>query len=266
MIKYYLNHLKNFILIVLITGLIFSCTPHKKLIYLQNKSKSLSEKDTVSIPKKINYRIKPNDNLYIKIVSLDPKSLDYTTSQVPSYGGNESYTFLAGYTVNDSGYIQLPIAGDIKVSSLTILEAKEKIQKSIGQYVINSTVVVKLLNFRVSVLGDVERPGTFYVYDNTINIFQAIALAGDLGPYGNSRKVKLIRVTDKGPEITALNLTDKRILYSDKYYLAPNDIIYIEPNTAAKTAGFARVPWELFISAITATLSVITTTLLILKY
>jgi len=267
MLKYHLTHLRNLVFIILTSGLIFSCTPNRKLIYLQNKEKSLAGADTTYVPKDAHYRIKPNDNIYIKIVSLDIKSMDYSSSQMAPYGGgSDSYSFLTGYSVNDSGYIQLPMAGNIKISSLTVTEAKEKIQKAIGQYVLNATIVVKLLNFRISVLGDVVRPGTFYVYDNSINIFQAIALAGDLGPYGNSRKVKLIRMTDKGPEVSVLDLTDKNILHSDKYYLSQNDIIYVEPNTAAKTAGFARVPWELFISAISATLSVITTTLLILKY
>ena len=266
MIKHYLNHFKNIVFILFITGLIFACTPHKKLIYLQNKATGVSQTDTAYVPKNINYKIRPNDNVYIKIVSLDPKSMEYAATQSTTYGSSEAYSFLNGYSVNDSGYIQLPIAGNIKISSLTVSEAKEKIQKAIDQYIINTTIVVKLLNFRISVLGDVVRPGTFYIYDNTINIFQAIALAGDMGPYGNSRKVKLIRMTDKGPEISELNLTDKKILYSDKYYLSSNDILYIEPNTSSKTAGFARVPWELFISAISATLSIISTTILILKF
>ena len=256
MIKHYLNHFKNLVFIVSVAALIFSCTSQKKLVYLQNKAKGLAVADTTQLPKNVNYRIKALDNLFIKVISIDPKSMEYSGVQTMA-GNTDTYFTLNGYTVNDSGYIQLPIAGNVKVTGLTIPEAKEKIQKSVDQYIVNSSISVKLLNFRISVLGDVIKAGTFYVYDNSINIFQALALAGDIGPFGNSRKIKLIRLTDKGPEISILNLTDRNILHSDKFYLAPNDIIYVEPNATSKTLGFIKVPWEIIISGISTTILLI---------
>lgn len=251
----------NFLFLSLLLFL-FNCTPSKKLVYLQDKSTKKGKVDSVYAISAKPFVIKPGCNLYIKIVSLDSKSMEYSTSQQQGYGA-EQYSYLTSYAVDDSGYVELPIAGNINVSNLTIDETKDKIQNAISQYIKNSTVLVKLTNFRISVLGEVLRPGSFYVYDNSINIFQALGLAGDRADYGNSRKIKLIRTENNIPVIYNLDLTDKNILYSDKFFLMPNDVIYVEPNKSSKTAGFVSVPWSLFISAISIATSVITLFILI---
>lgn len=252
----------NFLFLSLLLFL-FNCTPSKKLVYLQDKSTKKGKIDSIYAISAKPFVIKPGCNLYIKIVSLDSKSMDYSVSQQQGAGSSEQYSFLTSYPVDDSGYVELPIAGNINVSNLTIDETKDKIQNTISQYIKNATVLVKLTNFRISVLGEVLRPGSFYVYDNNINIFQALGLAGDRAEYGNSRKIKLIRTENNIPVIYNLDLTDKNILYSDKFFLMPNDVIYVEPNKTSKTTGIASVPWNLFISAISIATSVITLFILI---
>ncbi len=262
-----MNRYAQIVVNVLFLGLLLfliNCTPSKKLVYLQEKNINKNESDSVYTLLAIKpFAIKPGCNLFVKIVSLDIKSMEYNSGQQQNYGGNEQYSFLSSYLVDDSGFVGLPLVGNIYVNNLTLDETKDKIQSEVGKYVKNASVIVKLTNFRISILGDVKVPGTFYIYDNSINIFQAIGLAGDLADYGNSRKVKLIRTENNIPKVYNLDLTDKRILYSDKFYLLPNDVIYVEPNKASKTAGFVSVPWQLFISAISIATSVITLFILI---
>lgn len=258
MIIYRLQYFKIIFLIVFISGLLFSCTSTKKMIYLRKESKNITSSDTLQTIQEIQYKIRPKDNLYIRFVSLDEKAMEYSQgSQNYATTSTESSVFLTGFDVNDSGYVQIPLIGDIKVAGLTMRQAKDTLQKAIGEYILNASVVVKLTNFRITLLGEVASPGSYYVYANNINIFQALSLAGDMASYGNSRKVKLIRVIDNKPTMFNLNLTDKNILFSDKYFLQPDDIIYVEPNATAKTMGFVKVPWEILFSGISTTILII---------
>lgn len=253
--------LKNsrFLLLIGVLAYLTSCTPQKKLIYLQEKSQSESNK--VYNSKSPDYHLRPYDVLYIRVNSINAESFDFFNV---GQGMNNSYLFqsemgvyLNSYTINDSGFIKFPIVGDIAVSGLTLDEAQKKVQLSINDYLKDATTTVKLASYRVSIIGDVLKPGVYYFYQDKVNLLEAIAKAGDLTVYGNRLRVMLVRKTDKGDKVSFIDLTDRNLLNKEEFYLLPNDIIYVEPNKVAKSLGFATFPWSLMLSTISTVVAVI---------
>jgi len=250
------------LLILIVTFLTAtSCVSLKKVKYLQNAAE---QQDLNSLEfsneTEPNYRVQKGDNLYIDVNSLDPKNINpFESDQNMSYQTNsEMSVYLNSYMVSDSGYISFPIVGKVDVAGLTINEIKNKLQESINDFFQLTEVTVKLVNYKISLLGEVTRPGTYLVYQENINIFQAVSMAGDLMPYANREKIMIVRKSEKGSTIYRVNLLNTGILESPAYYLQPGDIIYVEPMNS-KNYAFTAFPYALIFSTIT-------TTLLILSY
>jgi polysaccharide export outer membrane protein len=132
------------------------------------------------------------------------------------------------------------------VKGLTVAEVKEQIQKTLNEYFKESNAVVKLVNFEVSVIGEVNNPGSFTVYRDQLNLFQAVGLAGGFKDFGNPKKVKLVRQTQNGSTLIVLDLSDNKVLESPYFYMQPNDIVYVEPLNA-KSWAYNRFPYETFL-------------------
>ncbi|MGF1584836.1 MAG: polysaccharide biosynthesis/export family protein [Bacteroidales bacterium] len=234
-----------------------SCTPQSRLSYMQTKH-SLGDELNVNIGE---YMLKPGDILHVRIMSSDQEAdaifnlEDNTRTVARNVAVGDPQMFLYGYSINARGEIQLPVIGTIKVSGLSIDSAHSLIQERAAEYIIDATVAVKIVNFSVTVLGEVRAPGTFYVYDHEFTVLGALGAAGDLTDYGN-RNIHLVRRTDDGLSFHRLDITDRRSVTSELYYLQPNDIIYVEP-LLAKRFGFATFPFGVFFSAITTTLLLI---------
>ena len=143
----------------------------------------------------------------------------------------------------------MPFAGNIYVKDLTVDEIQEKVQDIINEYLKETIVYVKLGVFNLTILGEVARPGQYQIYQSDINLFQAIALAGNATDFANKANIKIVHQTPKGSQIVRVNLNDADILSSPDYYLKPNDIIYVEP-LKTKQFGFTSVPYGTIISAI----------------
>jgi polysaccharide biosynthesis/export protein len=234
-----------------------SCTPQSRLSYMQNRH-SLGDELNVNIGE---YVLKPGDILHVRIMSSDQEAdaifnlEDNNRTVARNVAVGDPQMFLYGYSINARGEIQLPVIGTIKVSGLSIDSTHSLIQERAAEYIIDATVAVKIVNFSVTVLGEVRAPGTFYVYDHEFTILGALGAAGDLTDYGN-RNIHLVRRTDDGLNFHRLDITDRRSVTSELYYLQPNDIIYVEP-LLAKRFGFATFPFGVFFSAITTTLLLI---------
>lgn len=248
-------------MLIIVVSMLTSCVPQKKLLYLQNE-KMLSDSAFMSIEypnaRTFDYKVQPGDNLYIRISSLDMKAASYfnapqnaaslssTSSQFSS--GNPSI-YLNGYNVSSDGTISLPYAGSISVKDMTIEEIQNMIQEIINEYLRETVVYVKLGLFNLTILGEVMRPGQYQVYQPDINIFQALAMAGNATDFANKAAVKIVHQTPNGSQVVKVNLNDTDILSSPDYYLKPNDIIYVEP-LKMKQYGFTNVPYGTIISAI----------------
>lgn len=235
-----------------------SCVPQKKIKYLQNKELAEAKTNFVN-QKKIEYKIQPGDNLYIKIVSIDEKTSALFNTMDARYANtmnSDASIYLNSYTVNENGYMDFPLIGKVLVKNLSVEEVKNEIQQSLNEYIKESVVIVKLVNFYVTMLGEVRRPGEYRVYQDELNVFEAMSMAGDLTDFANRNEVKLVRQTKQGSEIIDIDLTDQNFLTSDYFYLMPNDIIYVEP-LKGKQFTFANFPYAIIFSAISTTLLLI---------
>ena len=242
------------LLIITLTGL-FSCTPQRKLIYLKNAEAGAHEGSRQFI-----YTIRSGDILAVNVFSVNEKASEMFRFSGAAQGGGlqQMGAMLQGFTVNDSGFVKLPTIGEVSVHGFTLEQASLLLEELIREIFPDAVVDVKLLNFKITILGEVNRPGVFEINEPRINILQAIAMAGDLNVYGK-RTITLIRETSEGHELFKIDLQDKNLMSRDYFYLLPNDIIYVEPHKA-KSFGANTVP-----TAISALMTVVTTVVLIIN-
>jgi polysaccharide export outer membrane protein len=220
---------KFFIVFIFPIFLFVSCSQTKKIVYLKNIDTLRSNEYVFT--NQFDYRIQKQDLLYIDISTINPdinQLFSDNNSVSQSFLSSEIGLYIQSYYVNDSGYIELPVLGKLKVENLTLEEVKETIKNS-GYFLKNPVINVKLLSFKVSILGEVMRPGVYKNYGNKLTIFEAIGLAGDINDYGNRKNVMVLRPTETGTKIIHLDLTNKNLFNSEAYYLRPNDIIYVQP-------------------------------------
>ena len=200
---------------------------------MQSKNNSVN-----SIANYNNETISANDILNISVTALDMTSISpFLKEKLMSK--NMDQNLIDGYKVNSDGEISLPLIGNIKVSGITTNQASKTIKNLLSKSIIDPIVNIRLLNYKVTVLGEVNHPGTFNIYDPKINIIQALGLAGDITIYGKKNKVKLTREINGNSVITHIDLTNANFISSDFYYLRNNDMIYVEPTFAKiKNSGY----------------------------
>ena len=238
-------------IILLLASTIVSCIPQKKLRYLQTLEESTI--DTTQSQKIDNtYRLKSKDEIYLQVNSVDPKTYGFFNGgdKNANQYNSDLGLYLNSYTISDSGFIQLPVAGKINIVGLNLEEARLRVESILKKYLNDVSVTLKLSAFRFTILGEVKRPGRFAPYVSQLNIMEAIALAGDMTSYGNRTRIMIIREVNGKENIKIINMLDRNILLSDDFNLLPNDIIYIEPLNA-KTWGFETFPYALILSSIT---------------
>jgi len=255
-------------LLLLILGILIlsSCTSQKKLAYMSNLSETGGEEYfTMSIP---DYKLQPRDILYITIKGMTPDGsiTDFLLSTRSNQGVNltqsESGGYIYGYNVNSEGCIVLPEVGLIMVGGLTIEESRTKIQSSADKVFKNTLVDCKLLSFKFTVIGEVKAPGTYVNYNNYLTVLEAIGRAGGIGDFGRRDKVLVVRATGGGTKTYTLNLQKKELLTSQAYFLLPNDVIIIEPES--KKIFNLNIPTFSFI--FTSVTAAVTTTLLLINF
>jgi polysaccharide export outer membrane protein len=203
-----------------------SCTPTRKLKYVLNTGDDVYKNQYIN--DRTEKTIQPYDYLYIKIFSLDEK-----TNSI--FNGPNDYAYqteLLSYTVDGTGSINVPFIGGINVKDLTINEAKDKIEKSLGIYLRDISVIVRFVSNKITILGEVNQPGQYSFFDEKITVFQALGFASGINTYGDKTDITLIREKDDVINYQYLDLTKKNIAESDFYYLLPNDIIIINPVNA----------------------------------
>ena len=219
---------KNHILLFLVTAaacLLTSCSSPKNVTYFQNRD--ALEKAVQGYL--VDARIMPKDVLTITVSTSTPEASRQFNLVTPT-----SQTQLQTYLVDNEGMISFPVVGQLKVGGLTKTEAEKLITEKITPYLVESqspVVTVRMSSFSISVLGEVNQPGTFTVEREKINVLEALSRAGDLTIYGVRNNVTLIREDSDGNKTYhTLNLNDANIVNSPYYYLQQNDILYVEPN------------------------------------
>lgn len=243
---------KNLVFVALAVALLCaSCSAPKNVAYIKNSD----EVDLSQSAYLYDARIMPKDVLTITVNTVNPDAAAPFNLSVPTAFNNQtrstySQPILQTYLVDNNGTIEFPVLGNLKVGGLTKAECEKLIHDKIMPYLNakeNPVVTVRMANYKISVLGEVNRPGMFTVSNEKINIFEALAQAGDLTIYGVRDNVKLIRENAKGrKEIHTVILNDANLINSPYYYLQQNDIIYVEPNKVKarnSTVGQTTTLW-----------------------
>jgi len=239
------------LLIVFLVILVNSCIPIEKLKYF-NDIDELQE--PIVNPKKQKV-IEPFDYLFIKVFSIDEKTnqlFNASTNLPPS-----SASTLSGYLVEESGNIDFPFVGKIKVSGLTTEEASKKLEAALGEYVSNAAITISFMDNNVTLLGEVQRQGVYPFTQDKLNIYEALALGGGISQYGNRKNVILVR--QEGDKIMhyRLNLSDSKIAAKDFYYIQANDVIIVEPLKSSSWFSFNSSTFTTLLVSITSIFSIL---------
>ena len=257
------------LILVLLAGL-SGCTSYKNVPYLQNPEEVKQYDKEIPL---YEAKIMHKDLLSITINTTDPQAAApfNLTVQTPMNAAltninTTTQPTLQQYLVNNDGEIDFPVLGRLKVGGLTKNQAEDLIREGLQPYLKEKPIVtVRMANYKISVLGEVARPGSFTVSNEKVNVLEALAMAGDMTVYGVRTDVKLIREDATGKrEIIPLDLTKSDLVLSPYFYLKQNDILYVTPNkTKAKSSdiGTTTTTWISATSILISLASLIVTIL-----
>lgn len=249
----------TFVLLFL-TSLSWSCVSVDQMSYLKNSKipgrNIISVGDQSSITPS-EYRILPFDILYIRVLTPDPQWSELFNTLPVGAGGavTEESASLFGYPVDVDGSIEIPFVGRMIVGGKTLSEIKTELELVFSKYLTDHAITVRLVNNFISVFGEVNAPGRYRLTKDRLNVFEALAMAGDMSTFSNRQRVQLIRPSPSGPVINEFSLSDRNILSSDFFYVMPNDLIYVMP-IRGRTFQINASVYSLFLSAISTALVV----------
>ncbi|WP_028524712.1 polysaccharide biosynthesis/export family protein [Runella limosa] len=230
-----------FLLLCAFVSAFYGCVSPKQIVYFQSADTS----QVTNLPqlKPVVTRIQSSDILAITVGSFNQESNEIlnfaninalTTTSFPNTQAAMRGQPL-GYLVDSSGHVEIPFVGRVKVIGLTLDQAGNLVRAEVGKSLKEPAVNVRFLNHKFSLLGEVNRPGTYNLLDDHTTLPEALAMAGDLTIYGQRTNVMLIRETENGRTMTRINLLSREIFASPNYYLRNGDVIYVEPSKAKAT-------------------------------
>nr|WP_321222996.1 polysaccharide biosynthesis/export family protein [uncultured Psychroserpens sp.] len=257
--------------LLLLTGLLLcvlstSCIPHKDTIYLQNKSTAI-DTTQVMVEQLKPYRVQINDILNIRIKVLDQENavIFNPVGDDNLNASSAERSYFDGFTVDIHGNIRIPSLGKINVLGFTAEEIENELKKKLLEDQFKETanifITVKLSGLRFTANGEVGSPGTITLFQDRVNIFEAIANVGEIPVTGNKKEVQIIRQYPQGQKIHSIDLTNVNVMNSPYYYIQPNDIIYVRP-LKQKSLGTGTTAVQT-LGTIATVVSLITTTILL---
>ena len=248
---------KNFLFIILIT-VFSSCVSKKDIVYFQ-----YDEIDQANVSNSYKTVIKPDDVLQITITALDIEAVrpfnlsavTYSTTSNSAIGVAQQQTYL----VDTKGEIEFPVLGKIKIGGLTRDETIDLLKSKLSpDYIKDPNVNIRISNYKISVMGDVQRPGSYNVPNERITILDALALAGDVNISGQRNNILIIREEANKKTQYRVDLRSNNLLTSPVYYLQQNDVVYVEPNYARIQSASSNSNTSLFISITSLLIGVVT--------
>ena len=231
--------MKNLIYYLILLLTMFSCKPKENMVYME-KEKNIAES---KINQAVFYgaHIQSGDVLDIKVTAFDENavrpfnlySMNNSTS-TEQVNGQTAQLAPQGYLVDNEGFIYFPVLGKLYIKGMTLAQLRADLEKRLLAYLSDPLVSIKQLNFNITVLGEVKKPGQYTNPSDKITVLQALGLAGDMTDYGNRTNVKLIREIDGVSKTFTIDFTNKNITNSPYYYMQQNDVLYIEPDLIKK--------------------------------
>jgi polysaccharide export outer membrane protein len=251
---------------LIIILLFSSCGTYDELVYFQDEEMSTEQ----IVNESYTPVFQPDDLLSILIMSENPEDAEpfnlpvhFTSLSKSNNGYYNGIPSSGGYLIDSLGNVSLPIVGIMHLGGLSRIEASDSILKKLDGYLTKPAVQISILNFKITVLGDVNAAGTFKIPNERITILEALGLAGDLRITGNRKNVIVIRNEDGIEKNYRIDLTSNSIFTSPVYYLNQNDVVYVEPNRAQRlesTVGLKLGSFIISISSVILTLTILLTT------
>ncbi len=226
------NSIKLFLLLLM--PMMFSCRSSKDLIYLKDAANNEIIK---GLPTE--YVLKTGDILYVSIKSISPEvnqlfnpesNMEGSNSQGYMKYNTPSGAYLYGFEIDVEGNIKLPMLGKIKVSEISLPNVESVVQKRADEFLNDAIVKVKLLNYKITVSGEVRNPGTYYNYNNSISVIEALAMASGNTDFASIKKIMIVRPFPQGDKTYILDLSNKSVYLSEAFYLQPNDYVIVQPD------------------------------------
>jgi polysaccharide export outer membrane protein len=240
--------------------LIFSCKPRKELVYYQNID-SLGSSTKVS---SYEIKIQPDDLLMIIVSAEDAESalpFNLTAASIPSSAGLNNIAqqmSIQLYLVDVSGEITFPVLGKLQVGGLSRSELQQLLETRISKYIKNPIINIRRMNFKVSVQGEVTAPGTYTINSDRVTLIEAIILAKDLTIYGKRNNILIIREVNGIKTCNRVDITKADFINSPFYYLAQNDVVYVEPNKVKINGAAVGANTSVLISVTSLVITLIT--------
>ncbi|WPY99738.1 polysaccharide biosynthesis/export family protein [Christiangramia sp. OXR-203] len=236
--------MKKLLIIAVISSCLFSCATKDQVVYFNNVKSLNGQRNLLEYEPKI----EKNDVLRINVSSssinpeiVAPFQMNQQGGQ-SSGGGGQSQS-LTGYLVSPKGTINFPVLGTIDVEGLTRTEIQQDLETKIADYVIDPVVDVRIVNFSITVLGEVGNPGRVQINDGRVTMPELLAMSGDINYTGKRQNIRIIRESNGVKSVGFINMTETDLFSSPYYYLKQNDIVYVEPTYARmKSAGFFGNP------------------------
>lgn len=248
--------LKRVLVTVTCSGFLLSCATKDQIVYF-NEAEELEGSQNL-----LDYEpvIERNDVLRINVSSSSINEeivAPFQMNQSQQGGGGGGNLSLTGYLVSPEGTINFPVLGNVKVKGLTRTEIQQKMEDQIGEFVRDPVVDVRIVNFSVTVLGEVGSPGRVQITDGRITMPELLALSGDISYNGKRQNIMVIREVDGVKSVGRIDMTETDLFSSPYYYLKQNDLVYVEPNyRTVKSAGFFSSPASV-LGLVSSTLSLI---------
>ncbi|WP_461534229.1 polysaccharide biosynthesis/export family protein [Sinomicrobium sp.] len=255
--KYSVHRFSPFYIWIVLVLVLNSCASKKDIVYFQD----IEEIDKLASQVIYDPVLQPDDLLTIMVSAFDTETAIPFNLPAVAYMGSDGNA--AGraqyqtYLVDNKGEIEFPVIGTVKLGGLTRREAVNLLNEKISHYIKNPIVNIRIMNYKVTVLGEVARPGSYTIPNERITIPEALGLAGDLTVYGKRDNILIIRDKNGEKTYTRVDMTKKDILESPYYYLQQNDVIYVEPNKAQVQASAFNRNAPVFISLASIVISLI---------
>lgn len=258
---------RQFCVLIIAAVTAVSCVTQKKLTYLHDADASKMDSINAKYSPRTEHVLRTGDALTVFVSALDkeavaPYNLPTVVYATPGSNQVQTTPMLQYYIVDEAGYIEMPVLGKVHVGGLSRPEAEQEIRSVLAQQVIDPTVLISVVGAKVSVMGEVNHPSQVPMTSGRMTIFDALAAAGDLTPYGRRDNVLITREVDGKLELARLNLGNADIYTSPYYFLQQNDIIYVSPN---KVRAISSTNSGLWLSVVSTALSAATIIVTVVK-